>query len=153
MLSALRRIAAFCMSVALCFGLIACGGNNAVAPTISDDDMAIIQRQAQGFLQSEERLPELAKLVSDDNWVFTRNLIHGPMQEVGKEMLYINQRLLPDDRAEANRITTSLKKALADLDEAAKMQDTSRMQKAYGNVAAGFSEYSSVIPSAAESPS
>jgi len=151
MLNALRRLAAFCMSVALCFGLFACGGNNAISATISDDDMAVIQRQAEGFLQSQERLPELAKLVSEDNWVFTRNLIHGPMQEVGKEMLYINQRLLPDNRAEANRLSASLKKALADLDEAAKLQDESRMQKAYGNVAAGFSNYASVIPSAESS--
>ena len=61
-------------------------------------DMAAITRQAEGFLAARDRLPELATLVNEKDWTFTRNLIHGPMQEVGREMLYINQRLLPADR-------------------------------------------------------
>jgi len=51
--------------------------------------------------------------VNDKNWVFTRNLIHGPMQEVGREMLYINQRLLPADRPEATKRANNLKAAFA----------------------------------------
>ena len=71
------------------------------------------------------------------------------MQEVGREMLYINQRLLPQDRAAANELSTSLKEALADLDEAARLQDGARLQKAYVAVATGFSNYEKVIPAQA----
>ena len=150
MLSVLRRLAAFCLCLALCFGLAACDGSaKAKTPTISPDDMAVIRRQAKGFSDAKDRLPELAKLVNQRDWTFTRNLIHGPMQEVGREMLYINQRLLPQDRAAANELSTSLKEALADLDEAARLQDGARLQKAYVAVATGFSNYEKVIPAQA----
>ena len=150
MLSALRRLAAFCLCLALCFGLAACDGSaKAKTPTISPDDMAVIRRQAEGFTEAKDRLPELAKLVNQRDWTFTRNLIHGPMQEVGREMLYINQRLLPQDRAAANELATALKEALADLDEAARLQDGARLQKAYVAVATGFSNYEQVIPAQA----
>ena len=147
MLSALRRVAAFCLCLALCFGLAACdGGANANPATISPEDMAVIRRQVEGFTAARDRLPELAKLVDERDWTFTRNLIHGPMQEVGREMLYINQRLLPQDRAEANKLATSLKDAMADLDEAARLQDSDKLQKFYDDLEADFANYAAVIP-------
>ena len=150
MLSALRRVAAFCLCLALCFGLAACDGSaNAKPATISPEDMAVIRRQVAGFTDAQERLPELAKLVNERDWTFTRNLIHGPMQEVGREMLYINQRLLPQDRANANKLATALKDALADLDEAARLQDGARLQKSYVALATGFTNYAEVIPTEA----
>ena len=111
--------------------------------------MAVIRRQAEAFMSAEERLPELAKLVSDENWTFTRNLIHGPMQEVGREMLYINQRLSRSERKQADKLARSLKAALAELDEASRLQDPARMQRAYSAVAAGFDAYADVIPAEA----
>ena len=150
MLSALRRLAAFCLCLALCFGLAACDGSaKAKTATISPDDMAVIRRQAEGFTEAKDRLPELAKLVNQRDWTFTRNLIHGPMQEVGREMLYINQRLDKSDRKQADKVARSLKEAMADLDEAARLQDFSRMQKSYSAVAAGFDAYSDLIPAEA----
>ena len=147
MLSALRRVAALCLCLVLCFGLAACDGSaNAKPATISPEDMAVIRRQAEGFTAAKDRLPELAKLVDERDWTFTRNLIHGPMQEVGREMLYINQRLLPQDRAEANKLATSLKDAMADLDEAARLQDDGKLQKSFDELESGFTNYAAVIP-------
>ncbi len=146
MLSALRRLASFCLCACLCLSLVACGDAAKSAPTITPDEMAVIRRNATEFKAAQERLPELAKLVNARDWTFTRNLIHGPMQEVGREMLYINQRLLPGDRAEANTLATALKEGLADLDEAARLQDGARLQKAYVEVATGFANYARVIP-------
>ena len=87
--SGLRRLALAALALVISFGLTACGGAKAKAPTLSADDITVIERQAEGFLSARNRLPELATLVNERNWVFTRNLIHGPMQEVGREMLYI----------------------------------------------------------------
>jgi len=83
---------------------------------------------------------------ANGNWVFTANLIHGPMQEVGRQMLYINQRLLPGDRPEAVKRADALKAALADLDEAARLQDGTKLSKAYIKVASGFGLYAQVLP-------
>ena len=147
MLSALRRVAALCLCLVLCFGLAACDGSaNAKPATISPEDMAVIRRQAEGFTAARDRLPELAKLVDERDWTFTRNLIHGPMQEVGREMLYINQRLLPQDRAEANKVATSLKDAMADLDEAARLQDSAKLQKSFEDLETDFTNYAELIP-------
>ncbi|MEC8215399.1 MAG: photosystem II protein PsbQ [Cyanobacteriota bacterium] len=147
MLNALRRFAAFCLCIALSLGLLAPAASH--ADTVKPEDMAVIRRQAEAFMSAEERLPELAKLVSDENWTFTRNLIHGPMQEVGREMLYINQRLSRSERKQADKLARSLKAALAELDEASRLQDPARMQRAYSAVAAGFDAYADVIPAEA----
>ena len=143
----LRRLALLGVATLLCFGLAACDGGQSRKPsTISDVDMALIERQAEGFLAARNRLPELAELVNERNWVFTANLIHGPMQEVGREMSYINQRLLPADRPEANKLAQNLKTAMAQLDEATKLQDADKLRKAYIQVASGFGLYAQVLP-------
>ena len=147
MLKALRRLAAFCLCITLGLGIITPSGVQAAG--VKAEDLAVIKRQASAFESTKARLPELARLVSSKDWTFTRNLIHGPMQEVGREMLYINQRLLKNDRAEANSLATALKDGLADLDEAARLQDGPRLQKAYVKVATGFANYAKVIPAQA----
>jgi photosystem II protein PsbQ len=144
--SALRSLALVALALVLSFGLTACSGAKAKAPTLSAEDIAVIERQAEGFLAARDRLPELATLVNERDWTFTRNLIHGPMQEVGREMLYINQRLLPAERPEANKRADALKNALADLDEAARLQDANKLSKAYIQVASGFGLYAQVLP-------
>jgi photosystem II protein PsbQ len=146
LLQSLRRLALLLLGAVLCFGLTACGDGKAKAPTLSADDIAVIERQARGFLAARDRLPELAGLVNAKDWTFTRNLIHGPMQEVGREMLYINQHLLPADRAEAAERATDLKSALAQLDEAAVLQDGDKLRKAYIKVASGFGLYAQMLP-------
>ncbi|MEB3234856.1 MAG: photosystem II protein PsbQ [Cyanobacteriota bacterium] len=146
LLQHLRRLALLLVGTVLCFGLTACGDGKAKAPTLSADDIAVIERQAKGFLAARDRLPELAGLVNDKNWTFTRNLIHGPMQEVGREMLYINQHLLPAERPEASKRADKLKTALAELDEAAVQQDGDKLRKAYIKVASGFGLYAQILP-------
>ena len=84
MLKALSRLAAFCLCVALSLGLMAPAAANAAG--ISPDDLGVIRRQAAAFEDAKSRLPDLARLVSEKDWVFTRNLLHGPMQEVSREM-------------------------------------------------------------------
>ena len=147
MLKALRRLAAICLCVALSLGLMAPAAVNAAG--ITPDDLAVIRRQAAAFEATKSRLPDLARLVSAEDWVFTRNLLHGPMQEVGREMSYINQRLDRSERKDADKIARKLKEALADLDEAARLQDGSRLQRSYSNLAASFDAYSDVIPAEA----
>ena len=142
----LRRLTLLVLSAVLCFGLTACGDGKAKAPSLSADDIATIERQAEGFLAARDRLPELAALVNDRDWTFTRNLIHGPMQEVGRQMLYINQRLLPADQAQATKLANQLKSALAQLDEAARLQDGEKLRKSYIAVASGFGKYAQILP-------
>ena len=145
--SLLRRIAAVALVLLLCVGFISpAEAKGKAAKTISPEDMAVIRRQAEEFMEAKDRLPELASLVNERDWVFTRNLIRGPMQPLGREMLYINQRLLPQDRKEADKRAAELKTALAELDEAARLQDGSRLTKEYSRVASGFGAYAEMIP-------
>jgi photosystem II protein PsbQ len=145
--SLLRRLAAVALVLLLCVGFISpAEAKGKAAKTISPEDMAVIRRQAEEFMEAKDRLPELATLVNERDWVFTRNLIRGPMQPLGREMLYINQRLLPEDRKEADKRAAELKTALAELDEAARLQDGSRLTKEYSRVASGFGAYAEMIP-------
>ena len=148
--SLLRRIAAVALVLLLCVGFISpAEAKGKAAKTISPEDMAVIRRQADEFMEAKERLPELATLVNERDWVFTRNLLRGPMQPLGREMLYINQRLLPQNRKEADKRAAELKNALAELDEAARLQDGSRLTKEYSRVASGFGSYAEMIPAEA----
>jgi photosystem II protein PsbQ len=146
LLQQLRRLVLVLLAGVLCFGLTACGDGTTRAASLTPDDIAAIERQAEGFLAARDRLPELATLVNERDWTFTRNVIHGPMQEVGRQMLYINQRLLPADRAEATKLADQLKTALAELDEAARLQDGDKLRKSYIKVASGFGRYAQVLP-------
>jgi photosystem II protein PsbQ len=147
MLKAIRRLAAFCLCISLCWGLMIPA--SAEAASSKPDDLTVLKRQAEAFKDTKARLPELARLVSDEDWTFTRNLIHGPMQDLGREMLFINQNLDRSERKNADKLARSLKDALAGLDEAARLQDAGKMQKAYSNLAASFDAYSDVIPAEA----
>jgi photosystem II protein PsbQ len=143
----LRRLAALLLAVVLSFSVAACSGGRASTPaTLSPEAISAITRQAEGFLTARDRLPDLSNLVNTRNWVFTRNLIHGPMQEVGREMLYINKLLLPSERAKATQRAKELKASLADLDEAARLQDGEALRKAYIKVASGFGLYAQLLP-------
>ena len=142
----LRSLMALAVAVLLSISLAACDGSKGKVAVLSPDDIAAITRQAEGFLAARDRLPELAELVNKRNWVFTRNLIHGPMQEVGRQMLYINRRLLPAEQPEANKLAKNLKDALADLDEAARLQDGDALRKGYIKVASGFGLYAQILP-------
>ena len=102
-------------------------------PASSPDDLGVIRRQAAAFEDAKSRLPDLARLVSEKDWVFTRNLLHGPMQEVSRKC-FVNQRL--NRASERKPGGPLLEEALADLDEAARLQDFSRLQKSYSAVAA-----------------
>ena len=55
----------------------------------------------------------------------------------------------PADRPQADKLATELKTAMAELDEAARLQDGARLSKEYIKVASGFGAYAEVIPSAA----
>jgi photosystem II protein PsbQ len=146
-LGALRRLAALVLALVLSLTVTACSGARASAPaSLSPEAISAITKQAEGFLSARDRLPDLATLVNDRDWTFTRNLIHGPMQEVGREMLYINKLLLPADRAEAVARASKLKAAMAELDEAARLQDGEALRKAYIKVASGFGLYAQVLP-------
>jgi len=146
LLGGLRQLAMVAVALLLSVSLVACSGGQAKAPSLSADDLAVITTQAKGFLAARDRLPELAGLVNGRDWTFTRNLIHGPMQEMGRQMLYINKHLLPADRAEANARATKLKASLAQLDEAARLQDGENLRKAYIKVASGIGRYAQILP-------
>ena len=146
-LGILRRLAALVLALVLSVSVAACGGSKASAPaSLSPAAISSISQQAEGFLAARDRLPDLAELVNTRNWVFTRNLIHGPMQEVSRQMLYINKLLLPADQAEAQKRANALKAALAELDEAARLQDGEALRKSYIKVASSFGLYAQILP-------
>ena len=56
------------------------------------------------------------------------------------------QLRLPSERAEATKRADDLKSAMAQLDEAAVLQDGDKLRKAYIKVASGFGLYAQMLP-------
>ena len=73
MLKAIRRLAAFCLCIGLCWGLMIPASSEAASS--KPDDLSVLKRQAEAFTDTKARLPELARLVSDQDWTFTRSRI------------------------------------------------------------------------------
>jgi len=62
--AALRPLFALVLALVLSLGLAACDGSPRAAATLSDETLSSITRQAEGFLEARDRLPELAGLVT-----------------------------------------------------------------------------------------
>jgi hypothetical protein len=64
MLKAIRRLAAFCLCIGLCWGLMIPASSEAASS--KPDDLSVLKRQAEAFTNTKARLPELARLVSNE---------------------------------------------------------------------------------------
>ena len=105
--SSLRRLALVALAVVLSFGLTACDGGKSRAATLSPEDIAIIERQAEGFLAAGRG--EVALVVATEkmsnilDWEDRATcVLFG--DGAGAAVLYnpaTRQRLLPDRQGQA----------------------------------------------------
>ena len=147
--SLLQRFALICLVAVLSFSLAACGSSSS-ATVLSADDIASIQTQAEGFQRSRDRLDDLGTLVRNDDWTYIRNLIHGPMGEVGRQTMLITQQLPKGQRAEARAAMNELKQHMAALDEAARLEDGSASRREFAKLVVGFLGFYQAIPDGAK---
>ncbi|MCL1464791.1 photosystem II protein PsbQ [Argonema galeatum] len=114
--------------------LVSCGTPEVKKPpTYTPAQIELIGQNVSAIKALRDRLPELAKLVQDENWVFVRNFIRGPLGELRGRISGIERNLLPDARPKAREAAKELYESLVSIDQAAQKRD---YKAAIGNYAA-----------------
>ena len=130
--------------------LVSCGGSPTVAkpPTYTPAQIEQIQLYASDLEKVQERLPELAKLIQDGNWVFVKNFIRGPLGELRSKLSYVERNLLPKDKTKARETSKELIQSLILIDEAADGRDYNKAIRNFGVVQRELRSFLELTPQA-----
>jgi photosystem II protein PsbQ len=135
--------------LALCASfLVACSAPVAEAPVYTPGQIAEVQRYEAAVLTSYDRFNELPDLLASKNWTNLRNIIHGPLGELRREMDNISSVLLKSDKAKAQKLTNSFFQHLESLDNAAKLQEVDRASTLLNLAEADFDSFLKLLPDA-----
>ncbi|MEM6254986.1 MAG: photosystem II protein PsbQ [Cyanobacteria bacterium P01_D01_bin.156] len=135
--------------VAIATLLVSCGGDNVAAPpTYTADQLAQISVYAKRIQTSKDRLPELAGYIRDDNWANIDNFIHGPLGELRTRMNRLAFSLLPDDKADALKLSDEISEDLEAMSAAVGVFDSNRTNQAYIRFAKDLSLFLDSVPKA-----
>ena len=129
-----RSILALFLAFVTAF-LVSCGSPTPTKPlTYTPTQIQQIQQYVSGVEQLSNRLPELAKLIQDENWTFVKNFIRGPLGELRTRIGLVERNLLPQDRAKARETSKELFESLISIDQAADKGDYKAAISNYGAV-------------------
>lgn len=130
--------------------LVSCGGTPTVKkpPTYTPAQIEQIQRYASDLETVQERLPELAKLIQDENWTFVKNFIRGPLGELRTKISFVERNLLPQDKTKARTTSQELIQGLILIDEAADSRDYKKAIRNFGVVQRELRSFLELTPQA-----
>jgi photosystem II protein PsbQ len=114
--------------------------------TYSTEQIADIQSYANQVQMLRDRFGELQGLIEKEDFIFTRNFIHGPLGDLRSKMLFIAQELYPDARAQAKVATKDLANALTAIDKASIEKDYRAAAKAYTNLNKAMDAFFATLP-------
>ncbi|MCL1474502.1 photosystem II protein PsbQ [Argonema antarcticum] len=129
--------------------LVSCGTPEVKKPpTYTTAQSELIQQYVSGIEASRDRLPELAKLVQDENWVFVRNFIRGPLGELRSRIAGVERNLLPDARPKAREAAKELFESLVLIDQAAQNRNYKAAISNYAEIQKNLNAFLALAPKA-----
>ena len=108
--------------------LVACSTPVAEAPVYTPGQLAEVQRYEADVLVSRDRFDQLPDLLARTDWTNLRNLIHGPLGDLRRQMTNLSSVLVSSDQTQAEKLTQSFFQHLESLDGAAKAQEVKRSE-------------------------
>lgn len=114
--------------------------------TYSEEQIATIQSYATDIDMMRGRLTELGELIDNEDWIFARNFIHGPLGELRFKMMGIARELSPDAAKAARDLTRDVFAQLSNIDRAAEGKDYRAAQRAFNDMNAGIEKFLSLLP-------
>jgi photosystem II protein PsbQ len=137
---------AFVMTLFIAFASPAEAKTKSKAPVYSAEQIESIQRYAADIDLMRGRLTELGGLIEKEDWVFTRNFIHGPLGELRFKMLGIARELFPDASKVAREQTKAVFNQLNLIDKAAAEKDYRAAQRAFKEMNSGIEKFLTLVP-------
>ena len=108
--------------------LVACSTPVAEAPVYTPGQLAEVQRYEADVLVSRDRFDQLPDLLARTDWTNLRNLIHGHLGDLRRQMTNLSSVLVSSDQTQAEKLTQSFFQHLESLDGAAKAQEVKRSE-------------------------
>lgn len=127
--------------------LVSCGGPTASAPpTYTPEKLQKINTYRIPVDVAQKRLSELGKYIDEEDWVNTESFIHGPLGLIRRDMTYLSNALLPEDREKATKLAKDIFRHFEDIDRAAKDTDYRAAIEEYKEVVSDFDVYLQLLP-------
>ncbi len=118
-------------------------------PTYTSEQLEQIQVYATDLQALRDRLPELATLITQRDWTFTRNFIRGPLGELRVEMLNLSRTLLPDAQKSAQTLSKTVSADLVAIDQAAQDKNYQVAIRKYASAIKDFDAFLALVPESA----
>jgi photosystem II protein PsbQ len=127
--------------------LVSCGSPTASAPpTYTPEKLQKIETYRIPVDIAQQKLSQLGKLIDEENWVDTDSFIHGPLGLIRRDMTYLSNALLPEDKAKATELAKDIFRHFEDIDAAAKDNDYQAAIREYKETVSDFDRYLQLIP-------
>lgn len=143
----------FSIALALVLTLVLNLGNAAEAkklapkpPTYTSEQIAAIQEYTADISAVKDRLPELAKLIQEQDWTYVKNFIRGPMGEIRTKMLGAARNLPPEAQKQARAAAKLVADNLIAIDMAADNRDYKLAIRNYGETVRDIDAFLQLLP-------
>jgi photosystem II protein PsbQ len=137
---------AFVMTLFIAFASPAEAKTKGKTQSYTAEQIASIQNYASDIDGMRGRLSELGSLIEQEDWVFARNFIHGPLGELRFKMLGIARELAPDASKTAREQTKEVFNQLNLIDKAAADKDLRAAKRAFSAMNSGIEQFLSGVP-------
>ena len=127
--------------------LVSCGGGAVSAPpTYTAEKLQKISTYRIPLDVARQRLPELGKAISKEDWVNADSFLHGPLGLIRRDLTYLSNALLPDEQEPALNSAKDIFKHIENIDVAVADKNYTTAINQYKEVVSDFDAYASLIP-------
>jgi photosystem II protein PsbQ len=105
-----------------------------------------IRTAATDLTAMVERLPELGNLLEQQDYIFARNFIHGPLGELRIKLSAVTRNLLPDAQKSARQVAREIAEDFEDLDRVAADRDAKASIRYYNEALKDLDAFFKLLP-------
>lgn len=130
--------------------LVSCGGPTASVPEVyTPEKLQTIKIYRIPVDIAKEEIFTLGDLISDENWTDVKSVIHGPLGALRRDLRYLSETLLTEDKKQSLEIADDLFLRLENLDAAADGKNYTLALESYNKAIADYKAYVKLIPDTA----
>lgn len=131
--------------------LVSCSGPNASAPpTYTPEKLEKIKTYRIPLDIARQRVPELGKSISNEDWVNADSFLHGPLGLIRRDLTYLSKALLPDEQEPALNVAKDIFKHLENIDAAVDENNYTVAINQYKEFVSDLDVYAGLIPETKE---
>lgn len=129
--------------------LVSCGSPKVSAPpTYTPEKLQTIKTYRIPVDVAQDKMNTLGEFIQKEDWVNVKSFIHGPLGLLRRDLRYLSDALLPDEKEQATELSQEIFGHLEDIDAAALEKDARTANAEFSQVIKDFEDYIGLIPDA-----